>query len=184
MKLRGGLKSSHKDKRKANFIFAWPPIGPMLGVILPGRSIVMELTLINPQLSSKFRVKTNTASEVVISDITTDLNHPQEVKYGCVSVRNVTTGMNLQHPPVNQAGVRIALQCRSVLDIGTADVPEEAPITCTVTLTVPQSSAITGAVMQDHLVKTLSMLIESDAQTSLVDKLSALAKGALMPVDL
>lgn len=158
-------------------------VGPMAVYTAKGECI-MNLVLTNPQLSEKYRVKSSTAGEVVISNVTTDLNHPNEVKFGSSAVKNVTTGVSLQHPPVNPSGVRVVIQCRKVIDIGTSTAPEEAPIACTVTLTVPQSSAITGSVMEQHLRDTLSMLIESNEQTSLSDKLSALAKGALMPVDL
>lgn len=141
----------------------------------------MDLNLTDPQLVSNFRVTKDEPDEAIVSSITADLTHGCQYRYGISTVKNIGAGVSLQHPPVNPTGTRMLFQYREIMDIGTAAVPAEAPVTVTVTITAPQSSAITGAVLEAQLVKCLSGLIHESTQANTQDVLNALIRGALVP---
>lgn len=146
--------------------------------------MAINLALIDPKIKTDFRVIKDEPDEAILSSITKDLTHGEQYRYGISTIKNCCSGVAVQHPPVNPAGVKVLFQHREIIDIGTAAAPAEAPVTVSVTISVPQSDVITGTLMETHIAKAISALYQDAEQVNLQSTLNALIRGALVPVGL
>lgn len=146
--------------------------------------MAINLSITDPKIYSDFRVVKDEPDEAIISSITKDLNHGEQFRFGISSIKNCCSGVTVQHPPINPAGTKILIQHREIIDVGTESAPAEAPITVSITVSVPQSDVITGAVLEAQVAKAVSALYQKTDQVNFQSTLNALVRGALVPVGL
>lgn len=131
-----------------------------------------------------FRVYKDTNDELWLTNITSPIDRPERVRYARKEVKNVYLGTDIS--PSAQAasrkGVNLHVQLQQNFATTEADRVVHLPVTTSVTIKVPASSAIDAQEVLGSVSRLLSTLFATGSDDSA--RLAALLRGSLEPNDL
>lgn len=135
-----------------------------------------------------FRVKSNNSGkEVVITNITSPIDRPENIRIAYTDIANVYSGTGVE-PSIlapSKRGVSILAQVTDVLsvtDTTDADYRIDLPISAHMVIKVPSNDNITAAVVQTLVGRLLSSLFDQGVTTT--SRLDAILRGSLVPSEL
>lgn len=135
-----------------------------------------------------FRVKSNNSGkEVVITNITSPIDRPENIRIAYTDIANVYSGTGVE-PSIlapSKRGVSILAQVTDVLsvtDTTDADYRIDLPISAHMVIKVPSNDNITAAVVQTLVGRLLSSLFDEGVSTTA--RLDAILRGSLVPSEL
>lgn len=150
---------------------------------------VTELSFDRALLNFKadFREKAKSATEAVITNITSPFDRPERIRFAVSDISNVYAGTDID-PSVyspSRRGVSVLAQVTSiasVTDSNDADFRVDLPISAHIVLKVPSSEHLDAGKIQTIVARLVSSLFETgDESTS---RLDALIRGSLLPKDM
>lgn len=130
---------------------------------------------------SDFRVKSESAKEVVLVNTTTPLDQNETIRFGFSEIADIyaKSGINSDLVVGSKKGINLLSQLTEIVkvtDSANSAFTQYLPISAHLVIKVPQSSYIDSALVQDLITRLISTLYQNGA--SLVP---ALAKGVLTP---
>lgn len=134
-----------------------------------------------------FRVKNETASEVVITNLTTPVDRPEKFRISYSDVANIYSGSDVD-PSVyapSKRGVSVLCQLTetfSVTDSVDSTFRIDLPVSAHLVLKVPASEYLTGTMILDLVGRLVSGLFETGSVTD--GRVKSLLRGSLLPKDL
>jgi hypothetical protein len=138
-------------------------------------------------LKKDYRVKSNTGKEVILTNLTTPIDRPENIRLAYSEVANVYNGTGIE-PSVlapTKKGVSVLAQITdiiSVTDSTDADYRVDLPLSAHLVIKVPSSEFITGVSVQALVGRLLSSLF--DTGVSDTTRLEAILRGSLSPSEM
>jgi hypothetical protein len=138
-------------------------------------------------IGKDFRLKTNNGKEVVLTNITSPVDRPENIRIAYTDVANIYNGSGIE-PSVlapTKRGVSILSQVTEVLSVTDdtdADYRVDLPVSCHLVIKVPASEYVTSAVIEAAIGRLLSSLFDTGATTA--SRLEAILRGSLVPTEL
>jgi hypothetical protein len=148
-------------------------------------SLTFPRGLVN--LSKDFRVKSNNGKEVVLTNVTSPIDRPENVRLAYTEVANIYSGTGIE-PSVaapSKKGVSVLAQVTDVLsvtDSADADYRIDLPLSAHLVIKVPASEYITSAQVQTLIGRLLSGLFDTGSTSG--TRLEAILRGSLVPSEL
>jgi hypothetical protein len=148
-------------------------------------SLTFPRGLVN--LSKDFRVKSNNGKEVVLTNVTSPIDRPENVRLAYTEVANIYSGTGIE-PSVaapSKKGVSVLAQVTDVLsvtDSADADYRIDLPLSAHLVIKVPASEYITSAQVQTLIGRLLSGLFDTGSTAG--TRLEAILRGSLVPSEL
>jgi hypothetical protein len=135
-----------------------------------------------------FRVKANNnGKEVVLTNITSPIDRPEQIRLAYTDVANVYNGTGIE-PSVaapTKRGVSILAQVTDVLsvtDTADADFRIDLPMSCHLVIKVPSSEYVTAEQVKAVIGRLLSSLYDTGVTSN--SRLEAILRGSLVPTEL
>jgi hypothetical protein len=134
-----------------------------------------------------FRAKSNTPSEVVLTNLTSPVDRPEKFRFSYSDVANVYSGTDVD-PSVyapSKKGVSVLCQVTetiSITDSTDATFRIDLPISAHVVLKVPANEYLTADMLQTFMGRLVSGMYETGSLTT--ERIQALVRGSLLPADL
>lgn len=134
-----------------------------------------------------FRTKSNTPGEVIITNITSPVDRPENIRYARSEVKNVYANTDID-PSVyapSTKGVSIVAQVTetlSVTDSADSEYRVDLPVSAHIVLKTPASEHVDAAVLETVIGRLLSSLFETGKEDT--TRLEALLRGSLLPTDI
>jgi hypothetical protein len=139
-------------------------------------------------VKSDFRVKSNKdGKEVVLTNITSPVDRPENIRIAYTDVANVYNGTGIE-PSVSaptKRGVSVLAQVTDVLtvtDSADATYRVDLPLSCHLVIKVPASEYVTSAQVKTALGRLLSSLYDTGSTED--SRLEAILRGSLVPSEL
>jgi hypothetical protein len=138
-------------------------------------------------ITQDFRVKSNTGKEVILTNLTSPIDRPENIRLAYTDIANVYNGTGIESSlsAPSKRGVSVLTQVTdviSVTDDTDADYRIDLPMSAHLVLKVPASEYITSAQVQALIGRLLSCLFDTGStQTS---RLEAILRGSLVPSEL
>jgi hypothetical protein len=148
-------------------------------------SLTFSRGLVN--IAQDFRVKSNTAKEVILTNITSPIDKPENIRLAYSDVANVYSGTNIE-PTVfapSKRGTSVLVQVTDVLSITDstdADYKIDLPLSFHLVVKVPNSEYITADVVKTGVGRLLSGLFDTGSTSN--SRLEAILRGSLVPSEL
>lgn len=140
-------------------------------------------TLTIPVLNygTDFRVKTESAKEVILTNTTSPLDQNETVRFGFSEIADIyaKSGLNSDQKSGTLKGVNVLAQINEtmkVTDSTNAAFSQYLPMSAHLVIKVPQSGYITPAIVQTLITRLIATLYENG-----VSNISSLTKGVLVP---
>lgn len=136
--------------------------------------------------ATDFKVKQETKDEVILTNITSPLDRPENLRVGYSTVQDIYNNTDI-HPSVqapSRRGVSILCQLTNTLSRVDELHPEsrvDLPISAHLVLKFPASASITAELLEEHMGRLISALY-STGKTS-PERIQSLIRGALTPSD-
>lgn len=137
--------------------------------------------------ATDFRVKSNKDNEVVITNLTSPVDRPENFRIAYTPVSNIYTGTGIEASvtaPTKQ-GVSILVQLTEVISVTDSAAPEyrvDLPLSCHLVIKVPRSEHVTAATVQTMVGRLLSGLYDTGVSTTA--RLDAILRGSLISKEL
>lgn len=134
-----------------------------------------------------FRMKSNNAGEVVLTNLTSPVDRPEKIRLGYSEVANIYTNTNIDpsvYAPTKQ-GISVVCQVSevfSVTDSVDADYRVDLPVSAHLVLKLPSSEFITADMVQTMLGRMISGMYETGSLNT--SRIAAILRGSLLPSDL
>lgn len=134
-----------------------------------------------------FRVKSETANEAIITNLTTPVDRPERIRFSYSDVANIYSGTDVD-PSVyapSKRGVSVLTQLTetfSVTDSVDTTYRVDLPVSAHLVLKVPASEYLTAELIEAMIGRLVSSLFETGSLTD--SRLKALLRGSLLPTDL
>jgi hypothetical protein len=138
-------------------------------------------------LGTDFRVKSNTGKEVILTNLTSPIDRPEQIRLAYTDVANVYNGTGIEPSLAapSKKGVSILAQVTDVLsvtDSTDADYRIDLPLSAHLVLKAPASEFITAVQVQTLIGRLLSSLFDTGSQDE--SRLEAILRGSLVPTEL
>lgn len=150
---------------------------------------VTSLTFPRAVLNYKadFRIKSNTANELILTNITSPVDRPEQIRVGYSNVANIYTGTQIEASLAapTKRGISVLCQITDVLSVTDATDPDyriDLPVSYHIVIKVPVNENMTTTLIQEGLGRAVSGLFETGSVT--LTRLEALIRGSLCPTDL
>lgn len=137
--------------------------------------------------AADFRVKSETAEEAVITNMTSPISFPEKFRTKVNDLVNIYKGSGVDpalYPP-SKKGVSILSQISevwTVVDSTDTTFQVALPVSAHIIVKVPNSEYITAADVQTLVGRLISGLYETGSEST--ERLSALLRGSMLPKDL
>lgn len=134
-----------------------------------------------------YRVKSDTANEAIITNLTSPVDRPEKFRISYSDVSNIYTGTDID-PSVfapSKRGVSVLCQLTetlSVSDSTDAAFRVDLPISAHIVLKVPASEYLTADMLQTVMGRLVSGVYETGSLTT--TRIQAIIRGSLLPTDL
>lgn len=134
-----------------------------------------------------FRVKSETANEVVITNVTSPIDRPEQLRFGYSEIKDVYANTSVD-PSVysnSRKGVQILCQVTdvySVSDTVDATYRVDLPVSCHVVVKIPACELITPDQIKALVFRSVSGMFETGQVTSA--RLNSMFRGSLTPTAL
>lgn len=147
-------------------------------------TLVLDKSIIN--FGDDFRVKTQSANELILTNMTSPLGKDETYRLLVNPVKDIykNAGIDPALYAASRRGVSVVNSLHSVYTVteSTTGVTYDLPVSGQVILKIPADTLITPAIIEDFLGRVLAGLYESGSATT--DRLSAILRGSLKPIDL
>lgn len=150
---------------------------------------VSSLTFPRAVLNYKadFRVKGNQPNEVVLSNITSPVDRPEQIRVAFSNIANVYSGTTIEPSLAapTKRGISVLCQVTDVMSVTDDTDPDyriDLPVSYHVVIKIPANENLTTALIQEGLGRMISGLFETGSIT--LTRLEALIRGSLVPTDL
>jgi len=148
-------------------------------------SLTFPRGLVN--IDKDFRVKSNNGKEVVLTNVTSPIDRPENIRLAYTEVANIYSGTGIE-PSVaapSKKGVSVLAQVTDVLsvaDSADADYRIDLPLSAHLVIKVPASEYVTSAQVQTLIGRLLSGLFDTGSTSG--TRLEAILRGSLVPSEL
>lgn len=139
-------------------------------------------------IGTDYRVKSNNnGKEVVITNITSPIDRPENIRLAYTDIANVYSGTGVE-PSVTaptKRGVSVLSQVTDVLSVTDDTDPDyriDLPVSAHLVIKVPASEFVSAAVVQTLVGRLLSSLFDTGVTTT--SRLEAILRGSLIPTEL
>jgi hypothetical protein len=138
-------------------------------------------------IKQDFRVKSNSGKEAILTNITSPIDRPENIRIAFTDVADVYKGSNVE-PSVfapSKRGVSVLVQVTDVLtvtDDTDADYKIDLPLSFHLVVKVPNSEYVTADVVKKGLGRLLSSLYDTGSISN--TRLEAILRGSLIPSEL
>lgn len=147
---------------------------------------VSNLALKRPVLNfgENFRVKADKAGEVVISNLTSPLDRPEQFRFATSDIRDIYSSTDID-PSVyapSKRGVSLLAQMTetlSVTDSTDADFRIDLPVSAHLVIKVPASEHIDAKIVEDAVARLISSLYETGSDK--LTRIDSMLRGSLTP---
>lgn len=131
-----------------------------------------------------FRVFRDSASELWLTNVTSPIDRPERVRYAMKEIKNVYQGtdVSISAQAASRKGVNLHIQLQQNFATTEVDRVVHLPVTTSVTIKVPASSAIDADEVLNSVSRLLGTLYETGSSDS--SRLAALLRGSLEPTDI
>lgn len=134
-------------------------------------------------LKEDFRIKKNdSGKEVILTNITSPIDRPENIRLAYNDVPNVYTGTGIEPSLAapTKRGVSILAQRTEVLTVSDstdADFRVDLPISCHLVIKVPSSEHVSAEVVKKSIGRLLSSLYDTGSESD--SRLEAILRGSL-----
>lgn len=150
---------------------------------------VTALSLNRPVINfnEDFRVKVEKSGEVILTNLTTPLDRPENVRVAISDIKDIYSSSDIDpsaYPP-SKRGVSILIQLTDTLvveDDVDAAFRVHIPASAHLVIKVPANEYVTAALVQSLLARLVSFLYETGSSDTL--RLDSLLRGSLLPRDI
>lgn len=147
---------------------------------------VTKLTLNRPVLNfpEDFRSKSKTPGEVVITNLTTPLDRPEQFRFATSDIRNIYSATDIDESVYapSKRGVSILSQITdtiTVSDDADADFRIDLPLSAHLVVKVPASEYIDAGIVEKLVARLVSSLYETGKDDA--TRLDSMLRGSLSP---
>jgi hypothetical protein len=134
--------------------------------------------------SKDFRLKANAPSEVILTNITSPIGKPENVRVAVSDIANVYSGTGIE-PNVyspSTKGISVLAQVTFVMTVTDSTDPDfkiDLPLSFHMVVKVPNSEYITADVVKAGVGRLLSSLFDTGSLEN--SRLEAILRGSLLP---
>jgi hypothetical protein len=148
-------------------------------------SLTFPRGLVN--IGKDFRVKSNTGKEVILTNLTSPIDRPENIRLAYTDITNIYNGTGIESSlsAPSKKGVSVLAQVTDVLsvtDSTDADYRIDLPMSAHLVLKVPASEFVNSAQVQELIGRLLSSLFDTGSTGT--DRLEAILRGSLIPSEL
>jgi hypothetical protein len=134
-----------------------------------------------------FRVKSNGGKEVVLTNITSPIDRPENIRIAYTDVANIYggTGIDPSIAAPTKRGISLLTQITdvvSVTDSNDADYRVDLPISAHLVLKLPASEFITAQTVTTIIGRLLSAYYDTGSESP--SRLESILRGSLVPTEL
>lgn len=134
-----------------------------------------------------FRIKKEAAGELVLTNITSPLDRPEEILLNVTDIKNVyeKTSVDPSAYSPSRRGINLYSKLTnhySLTDSEDADFLNVLPISVSITVRTPASEYVTPTVIQTVVARAVSTLYDTGSEST--TRLGSILRGALKPADL
>lgn len=134
-----------------------------------------------------FRVKSDQPNEVVLTNITSPVDRPEQIRVAFSNIANVYSGTTIESSVAapTKRGVSILCQVTDIISVTDSSDPDyriDLPVSYHVVIKVPANENLTTTLIQEGLGRMISGLFDTGSTT--LARLEALIRGSLVPSDL
>lgn len=134
-----------------------------------------------------FRVKSDQPNEVVLTNITSPVDRPEQIRVAFSNIANVYSGTTIESSVAapTKRGVSILCQVTDIISVTDNTDPDyriDLPVSYHVVIKVPANENLTTTLIQEGLGRMISGLFDTGSTT--LARLEALIRGSLVPSDL
>lgn len=150
-------------------------------------SPVLNLLRGSVNFGADFRVKQESANELILTNLTSPVDRPERWRYSYSDVANIYNGTDID-PSVyapSKRGISVLCQLTETFSITDATDPSfrvDLPISAHIVLKLPANEQLTPAMVQTIVARLTSGLYETGLTTT--SRLASLVRGSLTPADL
>lgn len=148
-----------------------------------GEAVTLSMT---PVTFTNFALVESEGGECVITNTTSPLGRPEQVRFNAYPVDNIYkgTGITEGYQAPDRTGVRIVANVHETWALEAESTNEVAPgyhlpVSAQVTLAVPNCEYIAGSDLVELAIRAISSLFDTGTVTSA--RLESLVRGALIP---
>jgi len=133
-------------------------------------------------LTTNYATQVNNANQAVLNNKTAPIDLQEVISYRSDDIASLkNNAVNIQYPSPVKAGIQYSVAITDTLsttDTSDASFRVDEPIQCTVSFRHPKSGNITGALVAQVFLRTISSLMKEDGTWRFDD----LMRGAELPV--
>lgn len=134
-----------------------------------------------------WRIKQNSPGEVVLTNITSPVDRPEQIRMACSNIANVYSGSGIEPSLAapTKRGISVLAQVTeiiSVTDDADPDYRVDLPVSYHVVIKIPANENLTAAMIQEGLGRLVSTMFETGSTQ--LTRIEALVRGSLVPSDL
>lgn len=134
-----------------------------------------------------FRVKSNQANEIVLTNLTSPVDRPEKFRIAYSEIPNVYSGSGIESSLYanTKRGISVLVQLTEILSVTESTDAEyryDLPVSYHLVIKVPADANITSAMVATGVGRLVSGLFETGSETTA--RLDAILRGSLTPADL
>lgn len=138
-------------------------------------------------LKQDFRVKSSNGKEVVLTNITSPIDRPEQIRIAATDIANIYNGTSIEPSALapTKRGVSVLAQVTdvvSVTDDTDADYRVDLPLSAHLVIKVPASEYVNAETVKTLVGRLLSSLFDTGSSTNA--RLEAILRGSLEPSEL
>lgn len=138
-------------------------------------------------LAADFRVKSNTNKEVILTNLTSPIDRPENIRFSYSEVSNIYSGAGIEPSLASpsKGGVSVLVQLTEILSVADDTDPEyrvDLPLACHLVIKAPKSEHITASVVQAAIGRLLSGLFDTGSTSG--TRLESILRGSLIPKEM
>lgn len=154
-------------------------------------SVTATKNLVIPSLSyaTDFSVKTETANELVLTNVTSPLDQPETLRMAIQNINNIYSGTGIDPSvmSVSKRGVSLVVQLNDILRVSQSDAENtccgesvmDFPISAHIVLKVPIVQYVDAETVLTVLKRNVAACFDTNGVTA--DRLNSMLRGALKP---
>lgn len=146
-----------------------------------------NLPIVDLSYATNFAVNQYQPDKVELVNITSPMDQLEYIRYQCQPVADVYKGTSIDPSAysLSRKGIAVAAVVRDTLrvtDSADSTFVLDLPVKASLSLTLPQSTYLTGALVQQLLTRVVSAWFETGAVDS--DRIMAMVRGSMKPAEL
>lgn len=150
---------------------------------------VSSLTFPRAVLNFKadFRVKSSQPNEIVLANITSPVDRPEQMRVAFSNIANVYSGTSIEPSVAAPTKRGISVLCQvtdiiSVTDDADPDYRIDLPVSYHLVIKIPANENLTSTLIQEGVGRMISGLF--DTGSTALTRIESLIRGSLVPTDL